>query len=161
MKLTAQKMPHCAGRGPYTLSPPCWTCSGDCDWSYLRGEYAVLQTPGTPPGYTSISAKISVPGGGPYRLAYILSLTSSLRSSPDPPNSWQATIESMDGSFAIMVLESIINYPDQFDKTQRVLAFNLPSNINVVKLTFDATQVSKMTNLHLNSYEPLTSARAL
>lgn len=142
--MTACCLQFSTGQGRYTLSPPCWLCRGD--WCNLAGDFAVFQTPVTAPNIPliplNISATVSVPGGGSYTLAYKLQLGGS----PTPPNLFQATIASVDGSFPLIVLESIVDISVGFDPTNRELGFNLPDGTSVIRLTFKGAQVWKHYN---------------
>lgn len=121
--------PLCAGEGLFRFFKPCWSCFGE--YCFLDGDSASLG----PFGTTSIAvARVSVPGGGQYRLRYRLKNGGGLS------NSWQARIASIDGSFPTIVLESLTN-SYLFDWTARELPFSLPGGTAAVSLTFEARQV--------------------
>lgn len=133
-------VPLPAGEGPFRLSAPCWSCFGD--YCLLRGDSASLGSPGTTCGITAV---VSVPGGGQYRLLYRLFVGYSIPSlyrvntSGLPSQSWQARITSIDHSFPAIVLESFTDFRGQ--STNRELTFSLPEGTSVISLTFEASEV--------------------
>eukprot|EP00884_Botryococcus_braunii_P000984 jgi/Botrbrau1/10887/Bobra.0025s0064.1 len=76
-------------------------------------------------------ARVLVPGGGQYRLAY------SLRNEGGPENSWQALISSIDGSFPSITLGALID-SDPFPRTSFEFPFTLPAGTEIFILTFEA-----------------------
>lgn len=119
----------CAGLGPFSFSEPCWFCVGE--YCEFNGDYARLRAYGTT---SSAATTVGVPGGGPYRLLY------GLLNGAGPPNSWQASIASTDGSFPAIVLESLVD-SEPFGWTERDLEFSLPDGTAAIILTFQARQV--------------------
>eukprot|EP00884_Botryococcus_braunii_P017558 jgi/Botrbrau1/4486/Bobra.0220s0020.1 len=57
----------------------------------------------------------------------------------ETPNSWQAVIGSVDGSFDAIVLDNLVNSPP-FDTTYKTLPFIVPDGTLAVTLTFKARQ---------------------
>jgi hypothetical protein len=122
-------------RRPLHLEP-CWTClddspgGGGCD---LAGSYARFGASGR---VSRASTKVSVPGGGPYKLVH------RLQNGGGPTNDWQAIIGSVDGSFSDITVESM-NNSDAFDWTCSERPFLLPSTTTSVTLTLGARHVSR------------------
>jgi hypothetical protein len=121
-------VPLCAGQGPYSLSYPCWTCAGSCQ---LNEDYARLGSVGYA---ANLSTTVTVPGGGPYRLAYTLSLDDG------QPNAWRAVVGSVDGTFTSLVLEALVDAPG-FPPTARQLSFSIPDGTTAVTLTLAGRHV--------------------
>lgn len=82
-------------------------------------------------GTSSATATVTVPGGGQYRLAYALS-------GGGLPSSWEARIESVDGSFPAIVLESLADTTPAIDRPIEELPFTLPAGTAAIHLTFEA-----------------------
>lgn len=115
-----------AGDGPRPFTPPCWTCAGtNC---LLAGTYAQLGPEGTTSNATAL---FSVPGAGPYRLAY------QLENGGGPVNSWRAIISYSSTS---VVLDSIYD-ADPFSRKYTELLFLLPTGVTELTVVLEARQV--------------------
>ncbi len=121
-------------QGPYRFTEDCWICEGS--GCFLANDYAQLSRAGAA---SNLSTTITVPGQGPYRLAY------QLENGGGPVNSWRAIIGSTDGSFNSVVLELLVDSPS-FDLTYRELPFLIPS-ATAVAITFEARQVRILPSL--------------
>eukprot|EP00884_Botryococcus_braunii_P017557 jgi/Botrbrau1/4485/Bobra.0220s0019.1 len=84
-------------------------------------------------GSLSTTVRLLGPGSSTYTLIYGLS------NGEGTPNSWQAVIGSVDGSFDAIVLDNLVNSPP-FDTTYRLLPFIVPDGTLAVTLTFKARQ---------------------
>lgn len=131
-----------AGQGPYPLNFPCWSAF-PCNepfyaYCYLGGDFADLEVPYEAPSVTfNMATTVSVPGGGPYRLSYTLSLEVLAHFQ----SFWMTTIASTDGSFLPIVLESFSNSDGVIYPSQRELGFSLPSGTSILRLNFTGTPV--------------------
>jgi hypothetical protein len=106
------------------LSEPCWTCQGD--YCYLYGTEAWLGDVDYP---SNLMTRVSVQGGGPYRLAYTLTHDDT------QPNTWRVAIGSVDGSFGSTVLESLTNAA-AISARYTELPFNVPAGTTAITVTF-------------------------
>lgn len=115
------------------MSEPCWSCYGGAEGiCSINGDSASFASTGSP---SVVTGRVRVPGGGKYRLLY------RLTNGDDPPNSWEARIDSVDKSFPAIVLESLTNV-DPFFETERELPFSLPEGTVEIRLSFGYSQVS-------------------
>lgn len=132
-----------AGQGPFLLSPDCWTCYGrSCNFT---GDVATF---GPTNGVNvTAAARVSVPGGGKYRLIYRLKNFSPTGSR----NNWQAIIRPIiDKQFNPFFMDPLNNM-SSFNWTDRPEPgpgpdlseniFKLPPATTVFNLTFEARQV--------------------
>lgn len=101
-----------------------------CD---LDGTFGFLLFKGVPGNATTV---VGVPGGGQYQLVY------QLHNGGGPPNSWRAIVESVDGSFAPIVLDPLLDVLP-FNATARQVPFSLPFRaLGAIRLTFQSQNVS-------------------
>jgi hypothetical protein len=115
--------------GTYLLSTPCWTCQGR--WCQLRGADARLGNVGTA---SNITTRVSVQGGGSYKLAYTVTHDFGT------PNAWRVVVGSVDGSFSSSVLESLTDAP-AIPSRYTEQPFNVPAGTTAITLTFSGRQV--------------------
>lgn len=104
----------------------------------LDGAFGYLLSKGGPGNATTV---FGVPGGGQYTLAY------QLYNHGGPPNLWRAIVESPDGYFPAIVLESLSDVAS-FSSTARQLPFSVPAGTTAVKLTFEARHVNPTPSFH-------------
>ncbi len=137
-----------AGKGSFQLSEPCWTCVGsDYPGCFYSGTaYLFTRWSG---GISNLTARVRVPGGGPYRLSY------ALANRGDKLNSWQTIIGSINGSFAPMVLESRSDLRP-FLRAVRELFFTVPSGTKVITVTFLAAVSILIPSVFTHSRSVLT-----
>lgn len=99
----------------------------------MHGEFLLAPVGST----AAVTTTVTVPGGGPYKLAYQL-----YNSGGHKVNSWQAIIEPLDGPwFSPIVLDTLFNAP-AFNWTARELPFSLPPGTKSIALAFQARNVS-------------------
>eukprot|EP00884_Botryococcus_braunii_P006086 jgi/Botrbrau1/15479/Bobra.43_2s0099.1 len=114
-----------AGQGPYLFQAPCWACpSGCCLYSGNFAKFASINSTST------LTTSVSLQGGSAFRLAY------DLFNDGSEANSWTAVVESLDGSFDPIVLESFTNVP-AFPFTRRELRFQVPTGTTRVALKLE------------------------
>eukprot|EP00884_Botryococcus_braunii_P017559 jgi/Botrbrau1/4487/Bobra.0220s0021.1 len=100
------------GTGPFTNT--CWEPSGFK--THLQNDTAIVGEVGTT-GSLSTTVGLVGPGSSTYTLTYRHS------NGEGTPNSWQAVIGSLDGSFDDIVLDNLVNSPP-FDATYKNTALH-------------------------------------